>query len=144
MAHKFSNFADAYVYLESRWSVARGFQEDAFGLCDDALDAADDGNWKYGIKYCAWAIKSTLSAFDNLLQNYSYSYDQAVYPECLYWASQEGGDGDVTMSAILDAMWKAEPHQSLLFIPMIDAMRGSIWNKTVTEEWMSNALRHFQ
>lgn len=56
----------------------------------------------------------------------------------------EDGDGEIDMSAILEALWAAKPHQSLLFIPMIDAMRGSIWNKTVTEDWMSKALKHFQ
>lgn len=55
----------------------------------------------------------------------------------------EDGDGAIDMSMILDAMWACKKHQPLLFIPMIDAMRGSIWNKTVTEEWMSNALKHF-
>lgn len=49
----------------------------------------------------------------------------------------------VDMSAILTAMWDAEPHQCLLFVPMIDAMRGSIWNKTVLPDWMSEAIRHF-
>jgi len=55
----------------------------------------------------------------------------------------ENGDGEIDMSAILEAMWTCEKHQPLLFIPMIDAMRGSIQQKTVTTEWMSNALRHF-
>jgi len=55
----------------------------------------------------------------------------------------EDGDGEIDMSMILDAMWDCEKHQPLLFIPMIDAMRGSIQQKTVTTEWMSNALRHF-
>ncbi|GAJ12159.1 unnamed protein product, partial [marine sediment metagenome] len=41
------------------------------------------------------------------------------------------------------AMWDAQPHQCLLFIPMIDAMRGSIQNKTVTSQYMADALRHF-
>jgi len=55
----------------------------------------------------------------------------------------EDGAAEIDMSAILDAMWACEKHQPLLFIPMIDAMRGSIQEKTVTSEWMSNALRHF-
>ena len=49
----------------------------------------------------------------------------------------------LTMSEILDALWDAQPHQCLLFIPMIDAMRGAIQEKTVTQNWMSNALRRF-
>ena len=55
----------------------------------------------------------------------------------------EDGAAEIDMSAILDAMWACEKHQPLLFIPMIDAMRGSIQEKTVTTDWMSNALRHF-
>ncbi|GAI93127.1 unnamed protein product [marine sediment metagenome] len=55
----------------------------------------------------------------------------------------EDGDGVIDMSMILNAMWGCEKHQPLLFIPMIDAMRGSIQNKTVTTDWMSQALKHF-
>ncbi len=55
----------------------------------------------------------------------------------------EDGTAEIDMSMILDAMWACEKHQPLLFIPMIDAMRGAIQEKTVTSEWMSNALRHF-
>jgi len=55
----------------------------------------------------------------------------------------ENGDGEIDMTMILDAMWDCKKHQPLLFIPMIDAMRGSIQEKTVTTDWMSNALRHF-
>lgn len=49
----------------------------------------------------------------------------------------------IDMSAILKAMWEAKPYECLLFVPMVDAMRGSIWNKTVTPDWMANAMRHF-
>ena len=55
----------------------------------------------------------------------------------------ENGDGEIDMTMILDAMWACEKHQPLLFIPMIDAMRGAIQEKTVTSQWMSNALKHF-
>jgi len=55
---------------------------------------------------------------------------------------EENGDG-IDMSMLLDAMWDAEPYQCLLFIPMIDAMRGSISEKTVTSRWMADALKHF-
>lgn len=55
-----------------------------------------------------------------------------------------GEEYELTMSKILDALWDAKPHQCLLFIPMIDAMRGSIMEKTVTLDYMARALRHFQ
>ena len=55
----------------------------------------------------------------------------------------EDGETEIDMSMILDAMWGCQKHQPLLFIPMIDAMRGSIQEKTVTSQWMADALRHF-
>ncbi len=55
----------------------------------------------------------------------------------------EDGETEIDMSMILDAMWDCQKHQPLLFIPMIDAMRGSIQEKTVTSQWMADALRHF-
>ena len=55
----------------------------------------------------------------------------------------EDGAVEIDMSMILEAMWDAEPYQCLLFVPMIDAMRGSIQEKTVTSQWMADALRHF-
>lgn len=56
----------------------------------------------------------------------------------------DGNGYELTMSKILAALWEAKPHQCLLFVPMIDAMRGSIMEKTVTLEWMGMALRHFR
>lgn len=143
MAHRFSNFADAYAYLDSRWSVCRSNQTTAYGLADDAIDYATAGQWENGIKFCAYAIQATLTAFDILFECYNHDLDYSVHGECFYWASKEGGDGEVTMSMILDAMWDAKPHQCLLFIPMIDAMRGAIQQKTVTSQYMADALRHF-
>ena len=68
--------------------------------------------------------------------------------DALYWINDnwpaDGVEYELTMSKIMNAMWDAEPYQCLLFVPMIDAMRGSIWNKTVTEEWMAKALIHFR
>ena len=49
----------------------------------------------------------------------------------------------IDMSAILNAMWNATPYQCLLFIPMIDAMRGAISEKSVTIESMESAMRRF-
>lgn len=66
---------------------------------------------------------------------------------CMYWIDDNLVDGageyELTMSKILDALWAAEPYQCLLFIPMIDAMRGAIQEKTVTSQYMADALRHF-
>lgn len=68
-----------------------------------------------------------------------------TFAYCLNWIDDNwpDGDGEIDMSAILNALWDAKPWQTLLFIPMVDAMRGSIQEKTVTSQWMSEALRHF-
>jgi len=67
--------------------------------------------------------------------------------KCLQWIDNNwptgGGGATVDMDAILDAMWASETWQTLLFIAYIDAMRGSISEKTVTETAMGNYLRHF-
>lgn len=55
----------------------------------------------------------------------------------------DGEEYELTMSKILDALWDAKPYQCLLFVPMIDAMRGAIGEKTITEDYMAKALRRF-
>ena len=143
MAHSYSNFADAFADLSSFCSVYRNYIEDCYDKCDLADEKANAGDFKWGIRYAVYAIKALATAVDKVVDGQYADPDNSYFYESLYWASREGGDGDLTMSQILDAMWNAEPHQCLLFVPMIDAMRGSIWNKTVTEDWMSEALKHF-
>lgn len=129
MAHKFSNFADAYAYLNTRWSIARGFQQDAY-------DYADAGQWE-------WAIKSTLSAFDNLLENLNYGIESSVYGECLYWAAQADGV-DIDMDAIINAMLSASFDQLQKFIGLVDAYRVAIWNAPFNAEFYAGLARGFQ
>jgi len=47
------------------------------------------------------------------------------------------------MSAILAAMWDAKGGQPLTFINYIDAMRGSVSEKTVYAPYLESYLRHF-
>ena len=143
MAHSYSNFADAFADLSAQSSVYRTYIEDCYDKCDTADDYANAGNFKWGIRYATYGIRALATALDAIIHAQYFNPDNSWFYESIYWASKEGGDGDLTMSMILDAMWDAEPHQCLLFVPMIDAMRGSIWNKTVTEDWMSQALKHF-
>lgn len=143
MAHSYSNFADAFADLCSQNSVYRTYIEDCYDKCDLADDKANAGDYKWGIRYSVYAIKALATAIDQIIHGQYFDPDDSWFYESIYWASQEGGNGDINMSMILDAMWDADPVQCLLFVPMIDAMRGSIWNKTVTEEYMSNALKHF-
>ncbi len=59
------------------------------------------------------------------------------------WIDAGSGGGSVDMGDILTAMWASENWQTLLFVSYVDAMRGSISEKTVTEQAMGNYLRHF-
>ena len=51
--------------------------------------------------------------------------------------------GVVDMNAILTALWSSVNWQTMLFVTYVDAMRGSISEKTVTEQSMGTYLRHF-
>ena len=129
MPHKFGNFAAAYAHLESRWTIARNFQNQAYSY-------ADSGEWK-------WAIYSTLSAFDNLLENLNFDIDSSVYGECLYWASQEGGNG-IDMDTILSTMLSASFNQLQKFIGIEDAYRVAIWNAPFNANFYASLARGFQ
>lgn len=65
--------------------------------------------------------------------------------KCLQWIDNNwpSGGAAVDMNAILTAMWDSVDWQTLLFITYIDAMRGSLSEKTVTEQSMADYLRHF-
>lgn len=78
----------------------------------------------------------------NGTDNYRYAETDTLLWINDNWPT-DGVEYELTMSKIMTAMWDAQPYQCLLFIPMIDAMRGAIQEKTVTVEWMGNALRHF-
>lgn len=124
-----ANARTDYNTAQARWAGG-----DDHGAIDALMDAVYHNN----------------QAVEDALASSYYGYDGAtnIIPTALDRDMAcpfitEAPEYDLTMSKIMDAMWKAEPYQCLLFVPMIDAMRGSIWNKTVTEEWMSNALKHF-
>lgn len=48
---------------------------------------------------------------------------------------------EVDMTAILDAMEKAEPHQPLLFIGYLEAYYAATWNATFDETAMAELVR---
>ena len=66
--------------------------------------------------------------------------------DALYYINDNAvfnGAAEIDMNAILDAMWASADWQTLVFISYVDAMRGSVSEKTVTEQSMANYLRHF-
>ena len=62
----------------------------------------------------------------------------------MHWVDENiGGDGELTMQMILDAIWQSDKTQSFEFINDIDAMRASIWNMEIYEGSLENWYRHF-
>lgn len=143
MAHKYTNFADAFADLSAECLSMPAQYDVTIDMIQKAQQWAGDENWYWAIIELGKAIGKNATAIVSLADSYWHDPDNSFFCESFYWASQEGGNGKIDMSAILDAMWKAQPHQCLLFIPMIDAMRGAIQNKTVTSQYMADALKHF-
>lgn len=114
-----------------------------FRNCADQLDAENFSGAATQMRLAANELEDI-----NWTQSHWPNPSSCYATDALYWIDDnwltDGVEYELTMSKIMAVMWDSKPYQTLLFIPMIDAMRGSIWNKTVTEQWMSNALKHFQ
>jgi len=64
----------------------------------------------------------------------------------LQWINNNWPEGDVyelTMAAILDAIWDSTPLETFFFVNDIDAMRAAIWNKEISEQKLVELYRHF-
>lgn len=67
-----------------------------------------------------------------------------VMYDALHWIDDNIGDGgEVTMDAILTAMWDTDKLRSFHFINYIDAMRAGIWNTEIYETHLQDWYRHF-
>ena len=128
-AYAYSNFLNArnqlyyagdYIASEE-WALAKTALYNAADLFGTAASyLLQDGLWGHGLR-AHW-----FDALDWLNNN---------------WPTD--GPAEITMDAILDAMWNSIGGQTMTFITYIDAMRGSISEKTVFEPYLSSYLRHF-
>lgn len=84
-----------------------------------------------------WNIRNHLASGSNSIRYWHVKTMQWVD---VNWPS---GGGVVDMQAILNAMWLSVNWQTLLFVAYVDAMRGSVSEKTVTEQSMGTYLKHF-
>ena len=136
--------------MHTRHTLAQG---ELGGARTDITTAKSLGNaedYKGAILALADAVYHNNQAIEDALASSYYGYDGAtnIIPTALDTDMAcnfitEAPEYELTMTKLLETLWNAQPHQCLLFIPIIDAMRGAISEKTVTEQWMSNALRHF-
>jgi len=53
----------------------------------------------------------------------------------------EAPEYKLTMSAILEAMFNAKPHQPLLFIGYLEAYKASVWNATFDERFFGDLVK---
>ena len=131
-----NNVAAAWLYVQTD---IHNFYNDMYDLAGQLAAESWAGASQAVYNACIhlWDLRDHISGGDPSMRitvAYCFNWIDAEWPT----------DGaEVTMSAILDALWKAEPWQTLLFVPMVDAMRGSISEKTVTSQWMADALKHF-
>lgn len=132
MAHSYSNFADAFAALSACNTDYRKYIGDCYDECDKADDNANEGEFKWGIRYCVYAIKALQTAIDQIIDGQYFDPDVSAFFESIYWASQEGGNG-VDMDAILTAMISADRDEFIKFIGISDGYRvgmvGKPWNK---------------
>ncbi|GAI67210.1 unnamed protein product [marine sediment metagenome] len=136
------------VYIDTLDSLMLGIGEsfkslyDSMGLLHDCLDAEGNPASADKIDSMRTYVQSLQWAFDDTGGNV-----RAYLVFILNWINDnwptDGPPGEVTMTAILAAMWASLDWQTLLFVTRIDAMRGSISEKTVTEKSMADQLRHF-
>ena len=136
--------------MHTRHTLAQSQLAQARTDITTAEGLANAEDYKGAILALADAVYHNNQAIEYALASSYYGYDGAtnIIPTALDRNMAcpfitEAPEYELTMTKLLETLWDAEPHQCLLFVPMIDAMRGSIQEKTVTSEWMSNALRHF-
>jgi len=133
-SYAFNEYSDADTYNLQAWSNIGKAQGHVYNIppgevkncCQDLVDAC---NRLYNGIECLLTYKAG---------------EVPAYTTLWMMKNTQEGEGDgVDMNAILSAMWSSANTQTLLFIAYIDAMRGSISEKTVTQQSMADYLRHF-
>jgi len=59
----------------------------------------------------------------------------------LFFRAEPAGGEELTMTAILDAMQKAEPHQPLIFVALTEAYKSSVWNASFDENFFGDLVK---
>jgi len=139
---------DLQNYINTLDTQAKAIGDIYFDGIYDCCTSLHDWLHAEGCPNSADVVLTMRFYFGGLKNKYSTSMGmyRLYLIACLQWINDnwpEDGDTEIDMSMILDAMWKCEKHQPLLFIPMIDAMRGAISEKTVTSDYMQKAMKHF-
>lgn len=106
-----------------------------------ALDAK--AHWLAGQDHLA--IEDLISACLDLHEStawLAFNYDPFAYEGAIHWYLTHCIEAPpLTMSAILDAMLNAEPHQPLLFIAYLEAYKASVWNATFDERFFADLVK---
>lgn len=123
----------------SKYSTARNYCNASWDEQSDAQLWLNLGNHAFAIQYLIEAVEdNTFGVWNCLVRNTSYSPPYAVP----YFFTNYV-DGDVDMTAILDAMLEANEEQVKYFVAMNDAYRQSIWNKPFDNEYFASLARLF-
>lgn len=144
MAHKYSNFADAWYYCEANWADAKQQRDWANTNQAAAYSGASDPVDKTHFGYLCYAVYCLVKCFDELCDLQATAIDQSYFSEAIYWASTGGGGGGVTMDDIINEMLAATFPQLTKFIGIVDAYRLALWNAPFNAEFYASLARGFQ
>jgi len=143
MAHKYSNFTEAFTVLKEQWLYAGAnleYYKSQLNWARFAWDAGNDHGAINALINSGWFLSTLLSmAFDF----YEDETDQSCFCESIYYAGKGGDGATVDMDAILNAMLAAEFSEFQMFIGIEDAYRMALWNKPFNAEFYAALGRGF-
>lgn len=146
MAHRWSNFDDAFDYFTGRFATLKSKMVDfdfnmnlAYTGCPDPVDRTHF--------YHLYSALQQLQIFlSNLTAFSGTDWDRSALFESFYWLGQEAGGGAsyvLTMDDILSVMLSATDEEYAKFIGLVDAYRIGLWNKPFNSEFYAALGRGF-
>lgn len=144
MAHKYSNFDDAFADFTAYYAGWQSNLAQVASYLSSMMTYAEAGNWLYAFSMAKWAIVYLKNCHNVNLNMLASAPDQNRFFESIYWAGQSGAAYELTMSDILTTMLSATPAEVQTFIGIADAFRQSIWNRPFNREYYAALARGFE
>jgi len=141
MAHQYDNFAAAYSALRTEYSAANDDYDESGEAWLRWQEHHYAGEYPQSTYDLAHSVRLIRQVLTHILSFTGYGASYSLLCENIYWANADAGAGAVDMSAILDAMSKAEPHQPLLFVGYLEAYYASVWNASFDEGFYADLVK---
>jgi len=114
---------------------------DSMSSLHDWLDAEGNPNSADVVLSMRWFVGKLRDKYSTAVGSYRIRIINT-----LQWINDnwpEGDGAELTMAAILDAIWESTPLETFFFVNDIDAMRAAIWNTEISEQRLTDLYRHF-